>query len=118
MEGRPRPPAIRHSPFTIYRRSTLAAPNIDTVVSLSKRRGFVYERDDIEGIDSSVILNRLVWKYSEHEATFNDPLVDCRKCKSRFRADKLVEEFGGEGAALSDVACPKCGAKDWTEPRP
>jgi glycyl-tRNA synthetase len=133
----------------------LAAPNIDTVVSLSKRRGFVfpsseiygglgsawdygplgvelannvkrswwrwlvYGRDDIEGIDSSIILNRLVWKYSEHEATFNDPLVDCRKCKSRFRADKLVEEFGsGEGTDLAGVACPKCGANDWTEPRP
>ncbi|HEX7958094.1 MAG TPA: glycine--tRNA ligase, partial [Pyrinomonadaceae bacterium] len=133
----------------------MAAPNIDTVVSLSKRRGFVfpssdiygglgsawdygplgvelannvkrawwrwlvYERDDIEGIDSSIILNRLVWKYSEHEATFNDPLVDCRKCKSRFRADKLAEEFGsGEGADLAGVACPKCGQHDWTEPRP
>ena len=133
----------------------MAAPNIDTVVSLSKRRGFVfpsseiygglgsawdygplgvelannvkrawwrwlvYERDDIEGIDSSIILNRNVWKYSEHEATFNDPLVDCRKCKSRFRADKLVEEFGSvEGTDLSGVACPKCGAHDWTEPRP
>ena len=133
----------------------MAAPNIDTVVSLSKRRGFVfpssdiygglgsawdygplgvelannvkrswwrwlvYERDDIEGIDSSIILNRLVWKYSEHEATFNDPLVDCRKCNSRFRADKLVEEFGsGEGTDLAGVACPKCGAHDWTEPRP
>ena len=125
----------------------MAAPNIETIVSLSKRRGFVfpsseiygglgsawdygplgvelannvkrawwrwlvYERDDIEGMDSSIILNRLVWKYSEHEATFNDPLVDCRKCKSRFRADKLVEEFGsGEGADLASVACPKCGA--------
>jgi glycyl-tRNA synthetase len=146
---------IYHSPFNIYRSIKLAAPNIDAVVSLSKRRGFVfpsseiygglgsawdygplgvelannvkrawwrwlvYERDDIEGIDSSIILNRLVWKYSEHEATFNDPLVDCRKCKSRFRADKLVEEFGsGEGADLSGVACPKCGAHDWTEPRP
>jgi glycyl-tRNA synthetase len=119
------------------------APNIDTIVSLAKRRGFVfpssevygglgsawdygplgvelcnnvkqawwrwlvYERDDIDGIDSSIILNRLVWKYSGHEATFNDWLIDCRKCKSRFRADKVV-----------DNKCPSCGASDWTEARP
>src|ERR671916_2453568 len=128
MEGRARLPTIHDLPATIHRRSTLAAPNIDTVVSLSKRRGFVfpsseiygglgsawdygplgveltnnvkrawwrwlvYERDDVEGLDSSIILNRLVWKYSGHEETFNDPLIDCRECKSRFRADKLAEE--------------------------
>ncbi|CAN5230215.1 glycine--tRNA ligase [soil metagenome] len=133
----------------------MAAPNIETIASLAKRRGFifpsseiygglgsawdygplgvelsnnvkrawwrwlVYDRDDIEGIDSSIILNRLVWKYSGHEETFNDPLVDCRNCQSRFRADKLLEEFGGEGAAdFKQVKCPKCEAIDWTEPRP
>jgi glycyl-tRNA synthetase len=136
----------------------MSAPNIETIVSLSKRRGFVfpsseiygglgsawdygplgveltnnikqawwrwlvYGRDDIEGVDSSIILNRLVWKYSGHEETFNDPLVDCRKCKSRYRADKLAEEFAGEGAdpsaALDSIKCPKCGETDWTEPRP
>lgn len=110
----------------------MAAPNIETIVSLAKRRGFVFpasdiygglgsswdygslgvelannikqswwrwlvhERDDIEGLDSSIIQNRLVWKYSGHEATFNDPLVDCRTCKGRFRLDKL-----------HDVDCPK-----------
>ncbi len=55
----------------------------------------VYERDDIEGLDSSIIQNRLVWKYSGHETTFSDPLVDCRACKERFRQDKL-----------QDVRCP------------
>ena len=55
----------------------------------------VYERDDIEGLDSSIIQNRLVWKYSGHEQTFHDPLVDCRACKGRFRLDKL-----------QDVQCP------------
>jgi glycyl-tRNA synthetase len=106
--------------------------NIETIVSLSKRRGFVFpasdiygglgsswdygslgvelannikqswwrwlvhERDDIEGLDSSIIQNRLTWKYSGHETTFSDPLVDCRTCKSRFREDKL-----------QDVICPK-----------
>jgi glycyl-tRNA synthetase len=105
----------------------MSAPNIETIVNLSKRRGFVFpaseiygglssawdfgplgvelanniknawwrwlvhERDDIEGIDTCIIQNRLVWKYSGHEATFNDPLVDCRTCKGRFRFDKLVE---------------------------
>jgi glycyl-tRNA synthetase len=109
----------------------MSAPNIETIVSLSKRRGFVYpasdiygglgsswdygplgvelanniknswwrwlvyERDDIEGLDSSIIQNRLVWKYSGHETTFSDPLVDCRACKGRFRLDKL-----------QDVECP------------
>jgi glycyl-tRNA synthetase len=110
----------------------MSAPNIETIVSLSKRRGFVfpaseiygglgsawdygplgvelannikkswwnwlvYERDDIEGLDSSIIQNRLVWKYSGHEQTFHDPLVDCRTCKERFRLDKL-----------QDVQCPR-----------
>ena len=137
----------------------MTAPNIDTIVSLAKRRGFVfpssevygglgsawdygplgvelsnnikqswwrwlvYERDDIEGIDSSIILNRLVWKYSEHEKRFNDWLVDCRKCKTRSRADKIFEKVSetDEGVpvfAMSDVPCPSCGAIDWTEIRP
>jgi glycyl-tRNA synthetase len=67
----------------------------------------VYERDDIEGLDSSIILNRLVWKYSGHEDTFSDPLVDCRECKTRLRADKLT-----------DGKCPNCGSTNLTEPRP
>jgi glycyl-tRNA synthetase len=119
----------------------MAAPNIDTIVSLAKRRGFVfpsseiygglgsawdygplgvelcnnvkqswwrwlvYERDDIEGVDSSIILNRLVWKYSGHEATFHDPLVDCRECKTRMRADKI------------DGKCSNCGSTNLTDQR-
>jgi glycyl-tRNA synthetase len=119
----------------------MAAPNIDAIVSLAKRRGFVfpsseiygglgsawdygplgvelcnnvkqswwrwlvYERDDIEGVDSSIILNRLVWKYSGHEATFHDPLVDCRECKTRMRADKI------EGK------CSNCGSTNLTDQR-
>src|SRR5882724_13344920 len=66
----------------------------------------VYERDDIEGLDSSIILNRLVWKYSGHEDTFSDPLVDCRECKTRLRADKLI-----------DGKCPNCGSHELTDPR-
>jgi len=141
----------------------VAAPNIDTIVSLAKRRGFVfpssdiygglgsswdygplgvelcnnvkqswwrwlvYERDDIEGIDSSIILNRMVWKYSGHEDTFHDPLVDCRECKSRLRADKLEVKSGETATAGAEVAemirqkqlkCPNCGSTDLTDPRP
>jgi glycyl-tRNA synthetase len=81
----------------------------------------------MEGIDSSIILNRLVWKYSGHEDTFSDPLVDCRECKSRLRADKL--EYPGvpgapEGGNIAEmirqgrVKCPVCGKNNLTEPRP
>jgi glycyl-tRNA synthetase len=142
----------------------LSAPNIETIVSLAKRRGFVfpsseiygglgsawdygplgvelcnnvkrawwrwmvYERDDMEGLDSSIILNRAVWKYSGHEGTFSDPLVECKKCNSRFRWDKLLEEHGKtpSGAGVLDEAavfgeqtikCPNCGEREWSEPR-
>ncbi|MCY7346093.1 MAG: glycine--tRNA ligase [Pyrinomonadaceae bacterium] len=147
----------------------MAAPNIETIVSLSKRRGFVFpasdiygglgsswdygslgvelannvkqswwrwlvhERDDIEGLDSSIVQNRLVWKYSGHETTFSDPLVDCRECKSRFRADKLEypkisddteTQKAFENTPIEDLIkaknfpCPNCGLKNLTEPRP
>jgi glycyl-tRNA synthetase len=66
----------------------------------------VYERDDMEGLDAAILMNRLVWKYSGHEETFNDPLVDCRSCKSRWRADHIQGK------------CPNCGSTDLTEPRP
>ncbi len=71
-------------------------------------RSMVYERDDIEGIDTSILLNRLVFKYSGHEETFSDPMVDCRKCKRRFRADQVDE----------NEKCSEGGAHDLTEPRP
>jgi glycyl-tRNA synthetase len=58
------------------------------------------------GLDSGILMNRLVWKYSGHEATFSDPLVDCRKCKARLRADKI-----------EDNKCPQCGSNELTEPR-
>lgn len=69
-------------------------------------RANVYERDDMVGLDSGLLMNRLVWKYSGHEGTFSDPLVDCRNCKARLRADKLE---GGR--------CSNCGSKDVTPPR-
>src|SRR5205823_508326 len=149
--------------FTILLLTRLSAPNIETIVSLAKRRGFVYpsseiygglgsawdygpmgielynnvkqaglrwmvyERDDIEGLDSSIILHRLVRKYSGHEGNFNDSEVDCRDCKSLFRADQL--EFPGEpetpeGGNIAEmilqkrIKCPNCGSTNLTEPRP
>jgi glycyl-tRNA synthetase len=84
-------------------------------------RWMVYERDDIEGIDTAIIMNRLVWKYSGHEDTFSDPLVDCRACKSRLRADKLENHSGlpiEQAIAAGAVKCPNCGSTDLTEPRP
>ena len=70
-------------------------------------RSMVYERDDVEGLDSAILTNPKVLRYSGHEETFADPLVDCRQCKSRWRADHLQSD-----------ACPRCGSRDLTEPRP
>ena len=70
----------------------------------------VRERDDMEGMDGSIILNRAVWKASGHEDTFSDPMVDCRGCKARHRADQLPEKDGTK-------YCPNCGSRDLTEAR-
>ena len=70
-------------------------------------RAMVYERDDVEGLDASILTHPAVLKYSGHEETFSDPLVDCRACKSRWRADHLA-----------DGKCPSCGSDDLTDPRP
>ena len=67
----------------------------------------VYERDDIEGLDSSILTHPNVLKFSGHEDTFTDPLIDCKSCKSRWTADEII-----------DNKCPKCGSKSLTEPRP
>src|SRR5216110_647110 len=74
-------------------------------------RGIVHERDDVVGLAGSILMNRAVWKASGPEDTFSDPMVDCRSCKARLRADQLIER--------KDVQqCPNCGGKDLTEPRP
>jgi glycyl-tRNA synthetase len=121
----------------------MTADNMEDLVSLCKRRGFifpsndiyggmkglydfgpmgvelklnlksawwksmVYERDDVEGLDSTILTSPTVLKYSGHEDTFSDPLVDCKKCKSRWRADQL-----------EDGKCPNCKSTDLTDPRP
>ena len=69
-------------------------------------RAMVHERDDVEGLDAALLTHRQVLRHSGHEETFSDPLVDCRQCKSRWRADQI------------GAACPSCGGKDLTEPRP
>jgi len=73
-------------------------------------RMMVRERDDVVGMDGSILMNRAVWKASGHEDTFSDPMVDCRTCKARLRADQLREKLGVK-------QCPNCGGKDLTEPR-
>ena len=67
----------------------------------------IYSRDDIEGLDAALITNRLLWKYSGHEAGFSDPLVECKKCGARMRQDKMKD--------LSK--CDNCGSTEITEPR-
>jgi glycyl-tRNA synthetase len=138
---------------------------VDHVVSLAKRRGFVYPcgeiyggtrsawdygplgvelkenikrewwrstvqmRDDVVGLDSSVILPTKTWEASGHVSTFSDPLTECQSCHKRFRADHLQEEFAEKQAKKGEVvepddvdlailACPNCGTRGaWTEPR-
>ena len=70
-------------------------------------KSMIYERNDVEGLDASILTGREVLKHSGHEDTFSDPLVDCKKCKGRFRADHLI-----------NGKCPQCGSDDLTEPRP
>lgn len=66
----------------------------------------VYERDDVEGVDTSILSSRFALRYSGHEATFSDPMVDCKACNNRMRADHV-----------KDNKCDKCGSKDLTPPR-
>jgi glycyl-tRNA synthetase len=92
---------------------------------------FVHRRPDVVGLDSSILLNPAVWEASGHVGNFSDPLMDCKKCKTRIRVDHFLEEKKGEGFCtgktlkdLQDVIqsekipCPSCGASEsFTEPR-
>jgi glycyl-tRNA synthetase len=74
-------------------------------------RVMVRERDDVVGMDGAILTHRAVLKASGHEDTFSDPMVDCRTCKARLRADQLPEKNGLK-------QCSNCGGKDLTEARP
>jgi len=86
-------------------------------------KAMITGRDDVVGIDSSVILPREVWIASGHVATFSDPLVECLSCHHRFRADHLEEQWAerrgrAPEGGLAEVSCPNCGSRGrWTEPR-
>src|SRR6266849_1322694 len=70
----------------------------------------VHGRDDVVGLDGSILMNRAVWKASGHEDTFTDPMVDCRSCKARLRADQLIDKKGVK-------QYPNCGGSLLTEPQ-
>jgi len=90
---------------------------------------FIQEDVNNVGLDSAILMNPNVWKASGHIDTFSDPLIDCKSCKTRHRADKLVEEDGVEDAGgmshedlmnyikEHNLVCPNCGKMDYTEIR-
>ncbi len=82
---------------------------------------WVDQRDDMYGVDAAIIMNPRTWEASGHVATFADPLVECKECHGRFRADKLVEgateSITTEEFLQADVKCPTCGKQDWSEIR-
>ena len=126
---------------------------LDEIVSLCKRRGFIYhgsdvyggmagtwdygplgvrlkkkmmdlwwrffveKRDDMYGVDAAIIMNPRTWIASGHTATFADPLVECKECKNRFRADKITEGYGEsittEEFLATRTKCPVCGKENW-----
>ena len=127
--------------------------SIDKIVSLCKRRGFVFQsseiyggfgaiydygplgitlknnisqlwwrdmtqlHENIVGLDSGILMHPKIWEASGHVGAFNDPLVDCKECKSRYRADDLVEK-DNKNTEWIKIQCPKCGTTGkLTEPR-
>ncbi|MFH2118416.1 MAG: glycine--tRNA ligase [Candidatus Paceibacterota bacterium] len=148
----------------------MTQPTLNDIVSLAKRRGFVFpgseiygglantydfgplgvellrniinhwwnyfvtKRSDMFGLDSAILMSPKVWEASGHTASFTDALVDCKACHTRARADHLIEDAAEkqgksikvEGQSIEElsqlikelnIACPNCGAHDWTEPR-
>ena len=92
---------------------------------------FIQEVPNNYGLDAAIIMNPNVWVASGHVTSFADPLMDCKKCKSRYRADKLIEDFtegketgdGWDNKKLEEfikenhIKCPKCGSEDFTDIR-
>ena len=93
------------------------------------QKKFIQEDVNNVGLDSAILMNPKVWEASGHISTFSDPLIDCKHCKTRYRADKLVEDDGIEdagGMSNTDlinyinehkIVCPKCGKLDYTDIR-
>ncbi|MDD2257945.1 MAG: glycine--tRNA ligase [Patescibacteria group bacterium] len=87
---------------------------------------FVSSRDEVYGLDGPIILPSRLWEASGHIGGFNDAMVDCKKCRKRWRADHLVVEATGQdlegdldalNKALLEIPCPACGAKKWSAAR-
>ena len=91
---------------------------------------FIRESINSYGVDAAILMNPRVWEASGHVQNFSDPLIDCKECKARQRADKLIEEVDPEidGDSMSDeelykyimehhIKCPKCGKFNWTKIR-
>ena len=78
---------------------------------------FVENRDDIYGVDAAILMNPKTWVASGHTSTFADPLVECKECKSRFRADKIAdgisESVTTEEFLATHTKCPVCGKENW-----
>jgi glycyl-tRNA synthetase len=135
---------------------------MEKIVSLCKRRGFIFqsseiyggingfwdygplgaelkrnvkelwwntmtrERDDVAGLEATIIMSPAIWKASGHVDTFSDPMCDCKKCKKRHRADQLCEDQGlslikkadGKYELPDGTKCTSCDSKELTEPRP
>nr|WP_026485615.1 glycine--tRNA ligase [Caldanaerobius polysaccharolyticus] len=96
---------------------------------------FIQENPYNVGVDTAILMNPMVWVASGHVGGFSDPLIDCRNCKVRFRADKLIEDYlkehGVEGITVDgwsdeqmvkyirekNIPCPHCGSRDFTDIR-
>ena len=80
---------------------------------------WVDQRDDMYGVDAAIIMNPKTWQASGHVDTFNDPLIECKECHGRFRADKLVEgateSITTEEFLAVNPKCPTCGKQNWGE---
>ena len=77
---------------------------------------FVHQRDDMVGIDAALIMNPKVWEASGHLKEFSDPLVECKKCKRRFRADHIDPNYENTNSFDKKIKCPDCSG-ELSEPR-
>ena len=80
---------------------------------------WVLEREDIFGVDAAILMNPRTWVASGHTKTFSDPLVECKECHQRFRADKLADNLPEHPSEkdIAEIKCPNCGKKNWSKIR-